>query len=128
MLGRFLILPMGLCSLACAGGPGTLPARDGTFYGITILAHSERPVATSGVLEMWVVLEGAAENGNRGRLYMRYLDNAQFIPPVNSICNIVVHKAYVTGQADDAPVDVRAEQMIVDSLSCDTSPRDGQGS
>jgi hypothetical protein len=111
-----------LIAAAIAAHPVPAPDRAGfsTIENAVVVAQSPRPGIMSGVLAVWADFDVEVSGGPRQRMYQIYQAPDQFIPPVNSICRIVIDRASIDGVSSDGALDGRGVHNRVVELVCDT--------
>jgi hypothetical protein len=71
---------------------------------------------------MWMDFDVEFAGGVRETMYLAYLGEGQFIPPVSSVCRIVFERAPIQGFGSRAVLDRASLRNVVDEFTCDTGP------
>jgi hypothetical protein len=91
-----------------------------TLENALVVRQSARPQCASGIAAVWADFDVAVPDGRLLTMYVIYMGRDQFIPPVGSVCRIIVEPARIEGLSSAGGLDGRHLQNRVDSVACDT--------
>ena len=116
---RYVILGASLTACGTFAQNHTTPSSNTSLRAV-VIREAGRPRFVWGIEAVWADFEVELADGSRPTMFMPYMTPDQFIPPRNSICEIVFDRRNIQGSSSSGPVQRGPLRNVVRELNCDT--------